>query len=169
MNELANVSEQLSALAELHRSLDAHGIIYWLFGGWAVDFHVGRVTRAHDDLDIAVWLADRDRLAELLASHGWTHTPEAGEDGYTVHVRDGVRLEVAFLVRDERGSVYTPLRDGRGEWPGEAFGDELAELWSMQARVIGRGALIADKSIVRDDASTAAKDFADLASLTPRE
>jgi hypothetical protein len=35
--------------------------------------------------------------------------------------------------------------------------------------VIGRGALIADKSIVRDDASTAAKDFADLASLAPRE
>jgi len=169
MNELAKVSEQLAALAELHRSLDAHGISYWLFGGWAVDFHVGRVTRTHDDLDIAVWLADGDRFAELLASQGWTHTPEAGEDGYTVHARDGVRLEVAFLVRDERGSVYTPIRDGRAEWPGEAFGDELAVLRSVQARVIGRGALIAEKSVVRDDASTAAKDVFDLASLTPRE
>jgi hypothetical protein len=27
---------------------------YWLFGGWAVDFHAGRVTRDHADIDLAV-------------------------------------------------------------------------------------------------------------------
>jgi hypothetical protein len=168
MNEPSSASEQLAVLAELHALLDRHGIAYWLFGGWAVDFHVGRVTRAHDDLDIAAWWADRDRLATLLTNEGWLHTAEVGEDGYAVYARGGVRLEVAFLARDDRGCAYTPLRDGRGEWPAESFGDELAELHGVQARVIGRGSLIADKSVVRDDARTAAKDDADLAILLHR-
>jgi hypothetical protein len=47
-------TEQLAALARIHELLDGQGIDYWLFGGWAVDFHAGLVTRAHDDLDIAV-------------------------------------------------------------------------------------------------------------------
>ena len=46
--------EQLAALEELHRLLERHRIEYWLFGGWAVDFHTGTVTRPHDDLDMAV-------------------------------------------------------------------------------------------------------------------
>ncbi len=51
-------SEQLAALARLHDLFEQAGIDHWLFGGWAVDFHLGAVTRAHDDLDIAVWLRD---------------------------------------------------------------------------------------------------------------
>jgi hypothetical protein len=33
--------------------LAEHDIAYWLFGGWAVDFHAGQVTREHGDIDIA--------------------------------------------------------------------------------------------------------------------
>ena len=77
-------------------------------------------------------------------------------------------LEVAFLARDDQGRVYTPLRDGRGEWPNEAFGDDVAELMGVQARVIGLGALVADKSVIREDPATAAKDRADLLSLAGR-
>lgn len=38
MFELPNISHQLAALAELQALLRQHGISYWLFGGWAVDF-----------------------------------------------------------------------------------------------------------------------------------
>ena len=58
--------EQLTALAELRDALDGSGIDYWLFGGWAVDFHAGAVSRGHDDLDLAVWAADRHRIFELI-------------------------------------------------------------------------------------------------------
>jgi Aminoglycoside-2''-adenylyltransferase len=64
---------------------------------WAVDFHAGKVSRPHDDLDLAVWSKDHDRVAALLMSDGWSHTAEEGEDGYTVYARGDVRLEVAFL------------------------------------------------------------------------
>jgi hypothetical protein len=157
--------EQLAALEELHRLLERHRIEYWLFGGWAVDFHAGAVTRPHDDLDLAVWLADYHRIAALLAAEGWAHAPEEGEDGYTGYARGAVRLELAFLARSEDGQVYTPLREGQGAWPDGAFADDVAELGGTRARIISLGALRADKSEPRDDPRVAAKDRADLASL----
>ena len=168
MTMLPQASGQLAALAELHDLFQSHDVHYWMFGGWAVDFHAGRVTRAHDDLDIAVWWSERDRVAALLESHAWTHVPEVGEDGYTRYERSAVRLEVAFLARDDDERVYTPLRDGRGEWPDESFGDDTMELLGVRARVIRLGALISDKSVAREDPSTTAKDRADLRSLARR-
>jgi phosphorylcholine metabolism protein LicD len=82
---------QLAALAQLHDLFEQHRIEYWLFGGWAVDFHAGSVTRAHDDLDFAVWQKDHERIAALLTADGWNHASEEGEDGYTGYERDSVR------------------------------------------------------------------------------
>jgi hypothetical protein len=158
--------DQLAALARIHELLEEHGIEYWLFGGWAVDFHAGAITRAHADLDLAVWLKDDDRIATLLRADGWTHAPEPNEDGYTGYVRDAVRLELAFLARADGGEVFTPLREGRGAWPNEAFENDVAELFGVRARVIGLGALKADKAERRDDPIVAAKDRLESATLS---
>jgi hypothetical protein len=48
------VKQQLAALADVGERLGDGGFEYWLFGGWAVDFHLGTVTREHDDIDLAV-------------------------------------------------------------------------------------------------------------------
>ena len=159
-------AEQLAALARVHELLVRHGIEYWLFGGWAVDFHAGAVTRPHDDLDIAVWLEDLDRIAALLAADGWKHAPEENEDGYTDYVRGTARLELAFLARGEKREVYTPLREGRARWPDGAFENDVAELLGVRAKVISLRALKAEKSEIRNDALVAAKDRADLATLS---
>lgn len=159
-------TEQLAALARIDELLRDHGIEYWLFGGWAVDFHAGSVTRAHHDLDLAVWLKDHARIAALLEAEGWEHAPEAGEDGYTVYERGGVRLELAFLARDEDGTISTPLREGRAAWPDQAFGGDIAALLGVRARVMSLRALIADKSEARDDPAVAAKDRADVEILS---
>jgi Aminoglycoside-2''-adenylyltransferase len=156
---------QLAALASIHELLEAGGIDYWLFGGWAVDFHAGNVSRPHDDLDLAVWSKDHDRIAALLATDGWSHAPEEGEDGYTGYERGDVRLELAFLARDTNGAIYTPLEEGRGTWPEGSFGDHVAELRGVHARVIGFEALRVEKSAVHDDPHVAAKDRGDLATL----
>jgi Aminoglycoside-2''-adenylyltransferase len=158
--------QQFAALAGIHELLEGQGIEYWLFGGWAVDFHAGSVTRRHEDLDIAVWEEDHVRVAALLRADGWRHAPEAGEDGYTGYRRDGVKLEVAFVARSETGQVYTPLGGGgRGEWPDGAFGDDVAELAGVSARVVNLSALRADKAAGHDDPIVAAKDHADLQTL----
>ena len=144
-------AEQLGALARLHELFERNRIEYWLFGGWAVDFHAGSVTRPHDDLDLAVWLQDHDRIAALLAADGGDDAPEEDEDEFTGYVRRAVHLELAFLARDENGHVYTPLREGRAAWPGEAFESDLRELRGVRARIISLQVLRADKSEAHDD------------------
>jgi Uncharacterised nucleotidyltransferase len=143
-----NEQQQLAALDVVDRLLAEHGIDYWLFGGWAVDFHAGAATRPHDDLDVAVWSRDAERVRRLLAAAGWSHTPE---EEYDVYELGGVRVEIA--ARD------------RGAWPPNSFGDDTAELNGVRARVVSLPSLKADKEEVRDDASVTAKDRADSATL----
>jgi phosphorylcholine metabolism protein LicD len=71
----ASAPAQLAMLAALHDLFAKNRICYWLFGGWAVDFHAGRVTREHADVDVAVWWDDLDRVAALLTDNRWVHAP----------------------------------------------------------------------------------------------
>jgi hypothetical protein len=157
---------QLQTIRWLATRLTEQNIDYWLFGGWAVDFHAGRVTRDHEDVDVAVWQADFDRIRVLLEAQGWIHAPVLGEDGYTGYERRNVRLELAFLACDETGAIYTPLGEGRADWPSGSFGDIQPELDGVRARIVGRASLLEDKAGLRDDPAALAKDRADVALLT---
>ena len=168
MSGNASARAQLGTIAWLDAQFAGQGIDYWLFGGWAVDFHAGRVTRDHADVDVAVWAADLDRIGTLLEAEGWAHAPEPQEDGYTGYERDDTRLELAFLARDEGGTIHTPLGEGRGDWPTGSFGDAQAEVDGVVARVVGLTSLVEDKSGPRLDPGVASKDRADVASLTSR-
>jgi hypothetical protein len=158
--------EQLSALGQVSTLLEEAGLAYWLFGGWAVDFYAGSVTRAHDDVDLAVWLDDLPRIVELLQDDGWRHAPYDDEDGGTGYERGAVRLELTYLVRDADGSVFIPLRRGRAEWSAEAIADDARELCGVRARLVSFDALARDKSSPREDPEDATKDRADFAVLS---
>jgi len=158
---------QLSALAQVSDSLQKAGIAYLLFGGWAVDFYVGSVTRLHDDIDLAVWLVDVSQIAELLLTNGWRHVPFDDEDGGTGFERGGVRLELTFLVRDADGLTFIPLRSGPVVWPGkDGLADEVAELHGVQVRLLDFVSLHQGKSTPRDEPDDAAKDRADFIQLS---
>jgi hypothetical protein len=135
------VHEQLAALARVSSQLDANAIDYWLFGGWAVDFYAGEVTRPHSDVDLTVWRDELPRIVGLLEEDGWQHAPEQDEDGGTGYERDGIRLELTYLVRDDDGRICIPLQRGLMPWPEGAFGDDVGELDGVRARLIGRHAL----------------------------
>lgn len=159
--------QQLHALGEVTALLERDGIDYWLFGGWAVDFHVGRVTREHGDVDLAVWLDDEDRIASLLRASGWRHAPEPDEDGGTGYERDGVRVELTRLVKDGGDRVLIPLRAGAVVFSEEPLGNEARELLGVRARIIPLALLRDGKSRPRDDHDDAAKDRADYDALSP--
>ena len=162
----AGADGQLQALAEVAELLEREGIAYWLFGGWAVDFHAGRITRLHDDLDLAVWLDDVPRIVASLVAHGWCHAPEPDEDGGTGYERDGVRLELTYLVRRANGRIAVPLRETDAEWPDGALGEDVHSLGGVTARTIGLAALRDGKSERRDDAYDTTKDRADVEVLS---
>lgn len=142
---------QLAAVARVDELLTRAGIDYWLFGGWAVDFYAKTVTRAHDDLDIAVSLGEHERIAALLGADGWVHAPEKEEEGGTGYEREGVRLELTFIEQ-------VPFA-------ADAFGDDRAELDGVRARLMSLQALRRGKSTPRDDPEDGVKDQADASVL----
>jgi hypothetical protein len=99
---------QLELLGRLHECFEQHAIEYWLFGGWAVDFHVGRVTRANADVDLAVWEVDVAGVDRLLRQEGWDHRPRAGEDGYTEYLNGTIPSTWPSWPGTPR-ETYTPL------------------------------------------------------------
>ena len=43
---------QLRLIAEIEGVLRSARIRFWLRGGWALDFLIGRITRQHSDIDL---------------------------------------------------------------------------------------------------------------------
>ena len=160
------MQQQLQALRDVAELFERDGFDYWLFGGWAVDFHVGEVTRAHDDVDLAVWLADAEALGSLLEGRGWRHEPYPDEDGGTGYELGPVRVELTYLRNDDDGRIFIPLRARDALWSGAPHGTDMRELLGVRARVIPLDLLRAGKSSPRDDPDDAAKDRADFEALS---
>jgi hypothetical protein len=149
----------------VHGLLEREHIDHWLFGSWAVDFHAARVTRTHDDVDLAVWKDDVERIAALFEQTGWVHAPEPDEDGGTGYERGLVRLELTFLVPEPAGGAAVALRAGVAPFAGGAFGDDVLELDGTRCRVLDRAGLVGMKSSGRGDPDEQAKDASDLSVL----
>ncbi len=56
------------AAREMMRGLDAP---WWIAGGWAIDLHLGRESREHEDLDIGIFCDDQPALQEYLINCGY--------------------------------------------------------------------------------------------------
>jgi hypothetical protein len=157
---------QLATLSDVASLLDSGGFDHWLFGGWAVDFHVGAVTRSHGDIDLAVWADDTEAIHSALGASGWEHSPAEDEDGGTGYARNGVRLELTYLGRDANGAVFIALRDRNVLWTERPLGDAVLALHGAHIRVIPLELLKDGKSRPRDDPDEAAADRADFEALS---
>ncbi len=62
---------QLGTVTALCRAFETAGLAFWIDGGWGVDALLGRQTRSHSDLDLAVHLADEPLFEHLLLSLGY--------------------------------------------------------------------------------------------------
>ena len=102
----------------------AHVGIPWGFaGGWAIDLFLGKTSRPHDDVDIAVFREDQTVLYDSL--HGWDwsvvrngraqgwrgHWLEAPVHELRARRRDGFELE--FLLNERDGPRWRYRRDPR--------------------------------------------------------
>ena len=161
-----SMEEQLAAIASFSSALDQEGLDYWLFGGWAVDFCVGSVTRAHDDIDVAAWRNDYDLIRIALTAAGWRHTPTRDDVVGTRYRHGNAEVEVTFLIADEDGRVVIPLPDQPVVWSTQPLGDERRRLLGVSSRTIPLALLRAGKSMPREGRAEAAKDRADLEALS---
>jgi hypothetical protein len=109
--------EQLAAIAQLVAIAERLSVPVWLRGGWAVDFFLGRVTRAHADIDWFALAGDGFRLAAELMALEFEHTTTAPSDQQIDLVRGHIDHGIG-LVR--LGSQGEPLVGG-GPWAGEPW------------------------------------------------
>ncbi len=79
----------------LYELLDQNGVRCWVMGGWGVDALLGRVTRAHKDLDLLVRISDLPRYSEIVQSHGFARKLEWSESQPIVV--DAVQFDSAFV------------------------------------------------------------------------
>ena len=159
-----NAAEQLAGIESLDQALRAAGLDYWLFGGWGVDFWVGRVTRDHADIDAAVWRRDYDEIRAALLAAGWRHTPLETDVVGTRYRWESSELELTF-VEDRDGTVVVPIPEHEVVWTEEPFGDYERSLLGVRARVIPLELLRDGKRRPREVPAEAAKDVADHAAL----
>jgi lincosamide nucleotidyltransferase A/C/D/E len=112
---------------ELYRALEVSGVAIWIDGGWAVDAVVGRQTRLHNDLDIAVEAKSLDALQQLLAERGYRETPsrDASEWNFVVEDEYGRKIDVHVVVLGDQGGVWSDATDGIAYPGGSLTGDGI--------------------------------------------
>jgi lincosamide nucleotidyltransferase A/C/D/E len=79
------------AAVELMQLFDQHNIDIVVDGGWGVDALLGKQTRSHGDLDIALQHKDVPKLRALLEARGYKDVP-----------RDDTR-DCNFVLGDDQG------------------------------------------------------------------
>jgi hypothetical protein len=108
-------ARQLALIAEVVALTEELGIEVWLRGGWAMDFYLGEVTRAPEDIDSFAWAADGPALAAELARRGFRPLPGPPPDRQLNLVKHGEDLQFALLAVDPTGQ---PALAG-GPWAGQ--------------------------------------------------
>ncbi|MEV0724711.1 hypothetical protein AB0I37_18255 [Micromonospora purpureochromogenes] len=90
----------------------AHGLRAWVAGGWAVDAVVGRQTRPHADLDLAVDAAQQAEVLALLHRLGFAVTVDWLPVRAELTAPDGRRVDLHPVAFRSDGSGVQEGLDG---------------------------------------------------------
>lgn len=116
-------------VVELYRALDQAGIAIWIDGGWAVDAVVGRQTRSHNDLDVAIEAKALNTLRLFLADRGYRETRSNDASQWNAVFGDGVgrKIDVHVVVLDEHRGVWANPVDGIAYPAGSLTGEGMID------------------------------------------
>lgn len=99
----------------LYTLCEALGITLWIDGGWGVDALLGKQTRPHADLDIAIQEKDLPLLRAVLEDQGYRDVPRDDTCAWNFVLGDdaGRLVDVHAIVLDEAGNgIYGPPENG---------------------------------------------------------
>lgn len=93
-------------VVELYRLFSQRAINVWLDGGWCVDALLGRQTRPHPDLDIAVRHTDIPALRQLLIERGYHDHPrnDTKDCNFVMRDPDGREIDIHSFELDAQGN-----------------------------------------------------------------
>jgi lincosamide nucleotidyltransferase A/C/D/E len=98
--------------------MEQHGIDLVVDGGWGVDALLGRQTRPHDDLDIAIQHREVPKLRALMTARGYRElqTPDATEFNFVLADGDGRKVDVHSYTFDSEEKLVEGI-----EYPFESL------------------------------------------------
>lgn len=94
---------QIERVAALLRDLPCE---WYVCGGWAVDLFLGRVTRAHKDIDLSIPRVRQLEVRDYLGARGWSF--EKAHDGRLSPWEDGEVLSLPFHAVWCRNGAHDP-------------------------------------------------------------
>ncbi|GAC1403381.1 MAG: hypothetical protein NVSMB52_17370 [Chloroflexota bacterium] len=158
---------QLRLIDEVSDRLSRTQIPHWLFGGWAVDFHSGSVTRDHGDLEFFIWEYDGPRAGDLLDAAGYALVDHPHPDEASIWRKDGQLVELYYVALTAGGDV-----DGRGRWanwplPENSLGREVKVVADVRCPVVSLECILNTKLTYAQHTGIppGEKDLADVATL----
>ena len=102
-------------IIKLYSDLEKSGIGIWIDGGWGVDALLGKQTRLHADLDIAIEQKDLNKAVEMLEKQGYQNVPRDDTSPWNFVLGDSKNHEIDFhvIVIDDKGNgIYGPPQKG---------------------------------------------------------
>jgi lincosamide nucleotidyltransferase A/C/D/E len=107
-------------VVDIYSALEEVGIQLWIDGGWGVDALLGRQTRFHGDLDIAIQSKDLEALRSVLRSRGYREIQSAESNPWNFVLSDGSgrEVDVHAFVFDEHGRVVEGIKYPDGSLTG---------------------------------------------------
>ncbi|MHC0038248.1 nucleotidyltransferase domain-containing protein [Pseudoneobacillus sp. C159] len=138
---------QLRILKELSDLLQSQGVTFWLRGGWAIDFHIGKITREHSDLDLVTLTSNRETLEQLLVATGYQLIPIGKFQ--TDFLKNNVDISLVFVNLTEDGRI---IANGfpDWEWQRNALQAEPLRLEGITAHVLSLEQLLEEKLVYEE-------------------
>lgn len=93
---------------DLYTLFEKNSITLWIDGGWGIDALLGKQTRPHKDLDIAINHNDKPKLRKLLEERGYKDIDRDDTSDWNFVLGDG-KHEVdvhTFLFDDKGNNIY---------------------------------------------------------------
>lgn len=117
---------------DIYDRLENLGIKIWLDGGWAKDALLGKITRSHNDLDVAVEHKNIEKFREFFQQDGYAEIERAEDKKWDFVLADdkGHEIDVHAFSFDENGEVLE-----ENDWAGYCK-NSLIGLGSVDGRMV---------------------------------
>lgn len=103
------MNTEISEVLKIYKLFQENGIEIWIDGGWGIDALLGKQTRSHNDLDIAVRHKNAPKLRELLKVAGYQEIERPDSKDYNFVLSDDNSHEVdvhTFEFDDNGNNIY---------------------------------------------------------------
>lgn len=129
---------------------------FWIRGGWAIDFLLGKVTRLHDDIDLITWIHHREQLELAMMEYGFERIPvrEQFRERQSDFRKDNVEVTLGYITRTNQGNlIMNGLQEW--EWNADSLMAQCFILHGISARVLSPRQLLDEKVVYAQIGRTA--------------